>query len=363
MRRTLTCALLLAAAAAPARAWGDRGHELVNGAAAQGLPAGAPALLRENVARLTYLGPEPDRWRISALEAMSKGLAPDHFIDLEIAKGIDPARPPANRHEYARRLIAEGQDPEKVGFAPYRVVELCQRIEAAVVALETIDPAHPDAAARRRQAEENLIYAAGVLGHYVADLANPHHTTIHYNGWTGDNPEGFATDKGTHSRFESDFVSRLGDRLVVPALPPAKDDLDYARAIWDLVLESNGLVRDLYRLDKRGAFAEGNEATPVGEEGRAFVAARMQRGAALLRDLWVTACAKGAARAATERLKWTIIRALEAHGVRLWVDVSPSRSVTLRGRVSDPALLARALEVARAVPGVERVTARVEVLY
>lgn len=362
MRAAPACVLLLLTAA-PALAWGERGHELVNEAAARGLPAGAPAALRDNVARLTYLGPEPDRWRLSALEEMARGLAPDHFIDLEIARGIDPRDPPRNRHEYARALAQAGESPDKVGFAPYRVVELSQRIEAAIVARELVDPAHPDAAAQRRQCEENLIYAAGVLGHYVADLANPHHTTIHYNGWTGDNPEGFATDRGVHARFEEQFVSRLGDRLRVPALPPARDDLDYARAIWELVLESNGLVREVYRLDKRGAFAEGNEDLPVGVEGRDFVAARMQRGAALLRDLWTTACARGRVRAAAEKVRVDVVRRLIERGARVWVDVSLDRVVTLSGRLDDPALLALAVRLAGETPGVERVVSRVACLY
>lgn len=362
--RPIVPAALLLAAALPARAWGERGHELVNEAAARGLPASAPAALRENVARLTYLGPEPDRWRLSALEAMARGLAPDHYIDLELAEAIDPNAPPAHRHEYAKLLAAAGQTPDKVGFAPYRVVELCQRIEAAVVAHELVDPAHPDAAARRRQAEENLIYVAGVLGHYVADLANPHHCTIHFNGWTGPNPEGFATDRDVHARFEEDFVNRLGARLSVPPLRAAREDLDYVRAVWDLVRESNGRLVELYRLDKKGAFAPGNEDAPVGQEGRAFVASRMALGATVLRDLWATACAKGRVRARSEKVRADIVRGLAPLGVRLWIDVSLDRAVTVSGRCDDPALLARALEVVRGTPGVERVAAvRVLVLY
>jgi hypothetical protein len=364
MRHALTTLLLLAAVAGRASAWGDRGHELVNEAAAKALPESAPALLLVSVARLTYLGPEPDRWRLSALEAMARGLAPDHYVDLEWCTGIDPASPPPNRHEYAKRLVANGQSPDKVGFAPYTVVELCQRIEAAIVAYELVDPAHPHAAERRRQAEENLLHVAGVLGHYVADLANPHHTTIHYNGWAGDdNPEGFATDRGVHARFESDFVDRLGARLTVPALPAARDDLDYVRAVWDHVLESNGLVRDLYRLDKRGAFAEGNEDTAVGVEGREFVARRMLRGATLLRDLWTTACARGRVRAAAEKLRLVVSERLEPLGQRIWVDVSLERVVSLRGLVDGPDLARQAIELAKATPGVARVAPRLAVRY
>jgi hypothetical protein len=364
MRRALGCVLLITAVAAgPARAWGDRGHELVNEAAARGLPASAPDFLRENVARLTYLGPEPDRWKLRDLEAMTKGTSSDHYIDLELATGVDPHDPPRNRYEYSRRLIANGQQPDKVGFGPYRAVEMAERLEAAVLAYESVDPSHPDADLRREQAKQDIIYVAGVLGHYVGDLANPHHTTVQFNGWKGDNPEGFATDGGTHARFESHFIDALGPRLVVPALPPARDDVDYVRAVWDLVLESNGLVKDLYRLDKRGAFTPGDEDTPAGREGCAFAAQRMARGAQVLRDIWVTAWTRGQRRAHGESVRDAALRALAPLGLHLRVEVGDDGAVVLQGRVDDPDLARRAVEAVRAAHGVNRVTARLEVLY
>jgi len=164
--KALALTLTTLAAAAPALGWGETGHELVNRAAARALPDDVPAVLRERVARLTYLGPEPDRWRLSQLVEMDEAFGPDHFLDLELTEGIvDPAAPPPDRYAYMEALVAGGQDPSKVGLAPYRVVELCQRIEAAVIALALADPGHPEAAARRRQAEENLVHVAGVLGH------------------------------------------------------------------------------------------------------------------------------------------------------------------------------------------------------
>jgi len=370
MRRPpLTVALVVACVLAPAGSalvWGERGHELVNELAAKGLPASAPAALRDNVARLTYLGPEPDRWKFSSTEAMTKGSASDHYIDLELATAIDPKSPPGNRYEYSKKLVESGQQPDKVGLAPYAVVELCQRIEAAIVARALIDPAHPHADAQRRQCDENLIHCAGVLGHYVGDLGNPHHTTIQFNGWTGENPEGFATDRGTHARFESDFVNRAGSRLATTlgADVPVRDDVDYAKEVWALVLESNGLVRDLYRLDKRGAFAEGQEDSEAGKAGVAFVDGRIRRAAALLRDLWVTACKRGERRARTEGLRASVLRSFEAeeiHGVR--VDVELDGSIQLRGRVQAPEVARRAAELAAGAPGAGRVTSRLEVLY
>ena len=42
--------------------------------------------------------------------------------------------------------------------------------------------------------------------HPAPDGSNPAHTSIHYNGWTGPNPNGYATDKRFHGRFESAYV-------------------------------------------------------------------------------------------------------------------------------------------------------------
>jgi hypothetical protein len=62
-----------------------------------------------------------------------------------------------------------------------------------------------------RHAERNAVFYAGWLGHYVADAANPMHTTIHYDGWQGPNPNGYRTTKGIHWEFEGLFV--LGAEL------------------------------------------------------------------------------------------------------------------------------------------------------
>ncbi len=367
MRRAAILVLCLLPGA-PALAWGDRGHTLVNEAAARALPEDAPDFLVKEgkVERLAYLGPEPDRWRISELEALSKGAAPDHYIDLEIAEGVDPAAPPAHRYAYSEALLAKGQAPDKVGFGPYRVVELCQRIEAGVAALALIEGDGSREEQARKQARHAIVYTAGVLGHYVADLANPHHTTIHFNGWKGDNPDGFATDSQVHWRFESDFVERVADDLSVTVSAPARRDLDYAQAIWSLVVESNGLTRELYRLDKAGAFTPGNERTEAGRAGLAFARSRMERGATLLRDLWTSALARGARRGECERLRRDVSGALKTAGFEgLWVRVGLDGVVKVNGKVNSHTEAARARATIAAVPGVsaDRVEARLLVPY
>jgi hypothetical protein len=364
MQRTRWLLPLLALWTGPAFGWGDDGHRVVNGAAAAALPDDAPECLTQNQARLTYLGPEPDRWRYGDLTEMNKAMAPDHFLDYEMLEGkVDAAKPPKHRYAFIEALIKGGEDPGKVGLAPYRVVELCQRIEAAVVALEVLDPNDAQSAPERKQAEESLIYVTGVLGHYVADLGNPHHCTIHYNGWRGENPEGFATDRGTHSRFESVFVRRIVDQLQVQVTAAPRRDIDYVREVWALVQESNSLTSTLYRLDRDGSFTEGNEAKESGRRGIEFAQSRMTRAATLLRDMWATAIARGRVRAASVKLRLEIRERLFEEGIDVWVDVGLDLKVKLVGRLDDPRRARRALEIARAVPGSASVTSRVQSLY
>jgi hypothetical protein len=124
----------------------------------------------------------------------------------------------------------------------------------------------------------------------VADAANPHHTSRHYNGWQGPNPEGYA-GPGIHARFEGDFVRSAGirpesftDRVGPPRLlgDPFADFLV-------LLYESQALVEETYRIDRDGGFAE------VGTtEGLEFTLDRLAAASQMLLDLWYTAWFKSA---------------------------------------------------------------------
>ena len=138
----------------------------------------------------------------------------------------------------------------------------------------------------REQIEGNIIHIAGVLGHYVGDTSNPHHTTIHYNGWVGPNPNGYRYDCETHERFEHRFVTRtmtLPD--VLPHMRAPRQQTEYFAAAMAHIRESNALLDELYRLDRDGAF-DSVAGTP---EARQFAAKRLAAGASMLRDLWWSA--------------------------------------------------------------------------
>ena len=200
--------------------WGLAGHEMAARAAVTRLPAEMPAFFREAGERLVYLNPEPDRWRVGRLREMDQAFQYDHYIDLEnVPDGALEAR---DRFDFLRQLYAAGLErPERdAGFLPFRITELYQRIvtEWRLWRAE-------ESPERRAWIAERIVNDAGVLGHYVTDGSQPHHTTIHFNGWDRDtpNPEGYTTDRGFHARFETAFVTnaRAATKHLAPYLGTA----------------------------------------------------------------------------------------------------------------------------------------------
>ena len=97
--------------------------------------------------------------------------------------------------------------PEKVGLQPYITMEVFGRL---VVAFREYRHALRDHT-NPEFAERDAIFYAGWLGHYVADGANPLHTTVNYNGWTGPNPNGYTTDHTIHWKMEGELRCRQSE--------------------------------------------------------------------------------------------------------------------------------------------------------
>ena len=289
---TLIALGLAPAVSIPNLAWQDEGHVLVNQVAAEHVPDEMPEFFRNAVDRLAYLGPEPDRWRRVSEYSLKASQEPDHFIKLEVLDvDLDTLR---SRYDYYRMLYERRASPharkgvhpdsllpEHVGLLPYITIEGYERLKVAFRQYRQLQASGGDT----ELVEGNIILYAGWLGHYVADAANPHHTSVHYNGWQGPNPEGYA-GPGIHARFEGDFVRSAGiraedfsDRLGPPQLlqDPFADFLA-------LVYESQGMVEETYRLDKNGGF-EGAGS----DRGLEFTLERLAAGSQMLLDLWYTA--------------------------------------------------------------------------
>jgi hypothetical protein len=264
--------------------WGLHGHEIAGRAAATNLPAALPGFFRNATEQLAYLNPEPDRWRGEGFRELNEAMRYDHYIDFEVIPAEVLAAP--DRFQYLRALQDSGMSnpPRDAGLLPFRMVELYQRlvVEWRLWRAET-DPA------RRRLIEHRIVNDAGILGHYVTDGANPHHTSVHHNRWAEGypNPRGFTTEPGFHSRFESQYV---GDNVVTDDLIPYMNPRP--RTLSDIRIEvmahlerSHSRLERLYELD----LVERWSAETRSAAHRDFAIERLVAGANMLRDVWWSA--------------------------------------------------------------------------
>lgn len=277
----LLCAIVTAASTA--RRWGYHGHEMAGRAAATDLPDSLPAFFRAAVDELAYLNPEPDRWRSDADRELGEAFRYDHYVDLEVLP--DSALRAADRWAYYDVFRAAGvAHPRDAGFLPFRMLELQQRLEVQFRLWRNARTAGEKGFIERR-----IIQDAGVLGHYVADGANPHHTSVHHDRWAEGypNPHGFTTERGFHSRFESQYVRThvsVGDLLAKMRRQPRRVE-DVRATIVAHLQRSHGELERLYRLDQQEPF--GPETRSPAH--RAFTVERLVAGVELMRDLWWTA--------------------------------------------------------------------------
>ena len=277
----VVCGVALAATPAP---WGTHGHVTAGRAAATDLPTGMPDFFRAAEDRLAYLNYEPDRWRGGNGTEMNEGFRYDHYIDLENVP--DAARAAPDRFTYLETLYRQTDltMPQRDGgFLPFRILELYQRLQSGFQRWRAAEGDERDWIAQR------IINDAGVLGHYVTDGSQPHHSTIHFNGWSTDapNPRGFSLERDFHARFESGFVQanvELDDLLrLIEAEPRHLDDVH--DRVWAYLLESNEKVTRLYELEQEFGFIPDRPHA----ETKDFAVERLAAGANMLRDLWWTA--------------------------------------------------------------------------
>ena len=268
--------------------WGNEGHEYVNRVAAEKIPVEMPRFLRHSVAELTYLGPEPDRWRSPSEYALKNAQEPDHYIDLERVAWLDPL--PPGRYEFYRKLYekrAATSDhpddylPEHVGLQPYITMEIFGRLTAAFREYRHLREQHQPTS----PVEHAIVFYAGWLGHYVADGSQPLHTTIHYNGWLGPNPKGYTAQHGIHAAFESAYVAQNVTAKDFAKLVRSPERLgDPFASYVNYLKESNRQVETVYSLEKAGGFTGKGSA-----EAFEFTTRRLAAGSQMLLDLWYTA--------------------------------------------------------------------------
>lgn len=172
--------LVLTQRPVPGLAWGDRGHKLIAAAAVENLPEPLRSYFRTRKVYLVEHASDPDL--LARDDATER---PHHYTDLD----ADDAFPFPNLR---RQFVLEKAAPK-----PWQLPhgDSIWQIERFTLRLA-------DSLRRRRwqEADHDAVFAA----HYAADLTQPLHTVMNYDGQlTGQN--------GVHVRFETDLLNALAD--------------------------------------------------------------------------------------------------------------------------------------------------------
>jgi hypothetical protein len=324
MKRTIIAVLALAAVggvALQAQAWGNTGHRLVGVAAMRGLPEEMPAFLRTPgaVADVGELAREPDRWKGGG-QPHDRERDTAHFVDLDDqgrvinAQGLSIDALPNLKSEYDAALVAAGLDVNDAGYLPYAIMDGYQQLVRDFATWRVLNAAEArelDPGKRawyradRLRREALILRDMGVLGHYIGDGSQPHHTTIHYNGWSRDvpNPEGFTTSRQTHGSFENDFTGRVArlDAVEAGMTAPNLDGFTLRARVPAYIKTTLAEVLPFYQLEKAGAFRD------TDARGAAFVTARLAAGASELRDLYILAWRDSA----DDQIGWPAVKVAE----------------------------------------------------
>ena len=303
MRKIILAAALLALPQA-AFAWGYMGHKTIGEVATKNFPAEIPAFLRgpEAALRIGVLSQEPDTSR-NAGQPHDYDLDPGHFLDVEddltILGGPKLSAMPGSRRDYDTALRAKGFEQYKGGFLFYNILDGYQQLVKDFAYLRAYQASVRNAGkfklskadrkdlARLLSLREMLtLRDLGYWAHFVEDASQPMHVSIHYDGWgDGPNPNGYTTQRGIHSKFESEFVNaNITEADVTARLRPYHPcEATLQVCLQDYIATVAPLVGQAYAFEKSGAL---QTATP---ESKDFVATRLADAASHLRDMVVDA--------------------------------------------------------------------------
>ncbi|MGC4084185.1 MAG: hypothetical protein QM736_19260 [Vicinamibacterales bacterium] len=286
--------LILGVAQFHAFAWGEAGHRVVSRAAIKALPAEVPSFLARQIDWIGSRSVLADSWR-GPHEPFAKAAEdPNHVWYMEqfaFMKEVPRSRDAfvlAVYDEYRR--LAE-TDPAKAaltnihytGTLPYAAAEGYERLKIAFRTWRELRKDGKDTTF----IEQDAAFYTSWMSHYVADGANPLHTSIHHDGWAGDNPKGYTRDGGIHWLFENTFVDLIGltDDDVLPRIvAPARVVDDPFTATLAHLERSHTRVEQVYILEQQKAYTDKSHA-----QARELVYTTIADASTLLRDLIYTA--------------------------------------------------------------------------
>lgn len=311
MRTLLLAAVIVVVALeSPGSAWGPRAHSVISRVALHSLPLNVPDFLTRQVDWIGERSVLADSWRAPSEPFVKAAEDPNHAWYMEQFAFLRAV--PRSRDEFVLAVYDEHRrlrerDPQRAaltnvhytGTLPYAAVEGYERLKVAFRMWRDLRRQQQDT----RFIEQDAAFYVGWLSHYVADGAQPLHTTVQHDGWTGENPRGFTRDGAIHWLFENTFVDRIDlieDDVVGRVTPRATQLTDPFTAVLAHLDRAHTRVEQVYRLEQRKAFDDSSD-----REARELVYACASDAATLLRDLiytaWITSAEPVPAFAADDR--------------------------------------------------------------
>jgi len=252
MKSALFCSFVLLTSGA-AHAWGRRGHQIVGETAAQlvGDEVGAAGISAHSF-DIAYYANIPDlQWKRPATFDLER---PQHYMDMDridpvLKKHTEIKNPLAlSRTEFGAKFPELGLND---GGAFWRVRELLTRLEGVAKRLreEKLDtPA-------RHKLQQEWIFTAGIMAHYVGDLSMPLHVVEDYDAHK-------SGQAGVHRFFEDLCVNyeypQLASRVMVqskrawPAYKKKNAKTDVLELLRGLADESTKILPTMLKIDKTG---------------------------------------------------------------------------------------------------------------
>ncbi len=315
--------LFLILSSSQVMAWGGRGHNTICQTAAFLVKEpGLLEYLRNKPQMMGHLCNMPDfYWKSLGGEANQLG-NPSHFIDIEVI-GLEVKDIPTDFKKLSadftgkpNKFKNDGTTIKSIatefGSSWWRVDQFVRIIEGLAKEFALAPPpANPKEEQNNELPYNKLAYqmvvSMGLMGHFVADNAQPFHTTADYDGYA-------AGHGGIHAYFEDAVVGQFDgdlDALVLKAAREMKNPefLKPATAIEKmkvLSVISNKEIPKLLKLDpiKKKSIvvkekgmeiktAAEREPAPVAfKKMKPMIVTQMARGAVLLAHLWDQAYVK-----------------------------------------------------------------------
>lgn len=198
-------------------AWGFEPHRLINKHAILLLPSPLFEFYKKHINYISAHATDPDQRRY-----IDTNEAPKHYIDMEYFIGIDstPLNFKAAKLKWGDSLL------RKQGSVPWTVYFTMQRLQRAF----------------ENQNLENILKFSAELGHYVADLHVPLHTTKNYNGQ-------LTNQHGIHKLWETEVARIYNNYAFLP------DGAQYLQnpmdSIWKWMWESHNQLNDVLECEAK----------------------------------------------------------------------------------------------------------------